>query len=99
MMTNTIKRRTIISLGSMAAVVGGVGAACAAARPDASQLQTMVPSVSKAAVGYRDIPWDGEVCGACVWFKPPDPGTTVSHCHLVAGPISAAGWCQAWMKT
>lgn len=99
MMTNTIKRRTIISLGSMAAVVGGAAAACAAARPDASQLQTMVPSVSKAAVGYRDIPWDGEVCGACVWFKPPDPGTTVSHCHLVAGPISAAGWCQAWMKT
>ncbi|SIR10044.1 High potential iron-sulfur protein [Acidiphilium rubrum] len=98
MMTNPIKRRTIINLGSMAAVAGSVAAARAAARPTAAQLQTMVPSVSKAAVGYRDIPWHGRVCGACVWFKPPDAGTTVSHCHLVAGPISAAGWCQAWMK-
>ncbi|GAA5265219.1 hypothetical protein ACOSOMT5_P1644 [Acidiphilium sp. MT5] len=77
--------------------------AAAAALPTAraatpTQLNTMVPTLSKASVGYIDIPHDGEVCGACIWFKPPNPGTTTSHCHLVAGPISAAGWCQAWMR-
>ncbi|OYV66798.1 MAG: hypothetical protein B7Z59_04440 [Acidiphilium sp. 37-67-22] len=61
-------------------------------------LGTMVPSVSKAAVGYVDRSRHGEVCGACVWFKPPAPGSTASHCHLVAGRISPAGWCEAWMK-
>ncbi len=66
--------------------------------PTSAQLRTMVPTLSKAAVGYIDMPHDGDVCGACIWFKPPSPGTTTSHCHLVAGPISAAGWCQAWMR-
>lgn len=66
--------------------------------PAQSGLRNMVPSVSKAAVGYVDRSEYGEVCGACVWFKPPAPGTTASHCHLVAGQISPAGWCQAWMK-
>ncbi|GBR77162.1 high-potential iron-sulfur protein [Acidiphilium acidophilum] len=96
---NTMKRRNVIGLGGAAvAMVAGAGVAEAAARPTAAQLKDMVPSLSKASVGYRDIPWDGRVCGACVWFKPPDAGSTVSHCHLVAGPISAGGWCQAWMK-
>jgi hypothetical protein len=97
-MTHPIKRRTVISLGSAVAVAGGFAAAQAAARPSGAELKTMVPTVSKAAVGYRDMPWDGQVCGACIWFKPPDSGSDVSHCHLVAGPISAGGWCQAWMK-
>ncbi len=97
-MTHPIRRRTLISGGGHATVAVAACAATAQAAARSTSLSGMVPSLSKAAVGYRDIPWKGQVCGACVWFKLPSPGSTVSHCHLVAGPISAAGWCQAWMR-
>ena len=90
-------RRALLRLTSSAAVATPL-LAYAASPPSKTTLNSMVPSLSKAAVGYIDQPNGTEVCGACIWFKPPSPGSTTSHCHLVAGPISPAGWCEAWMR-
>jgi hypothetical protein len=54
--------------------------------------------MSKAAVGYRDVPYNGKVCAACVYFifKPSENGVLESRCKLVAGPINPAGWCEVF---
>ncbi|HQT73256.1 MAG TPA: high-potential iron-sulfur protein [Acidiphilium sp.] len=92
----TRRHAILAAAAGLAAVATRARAAVGTAAPVG--LGTMVPSVSKGAVGYVDRSRHGEVCGACVWFKPPAPGSTASHCHLVAGRISPAGWCEAWMK-
>ena len=91
-------RRHAILAAAASLAAATTRARAAGGTPTKAGLRNMVPSVSKAAVGYVDRSRYGEVCGACVWFKPPAPGSTASHCHLVAGRISPAGWCQAWMK-
>ncbi len=55
--------------------------------------------ISKAAVGYRDIPYNGQVCAACVYFifKPSENGVLESRCKMVAGPINPAGWCEIFV--
>lgn len=83
-------RRQIMAFAATATLAGTAQAATKA--PSANG----VPALSKASVGYRDVAWHGKACQACVWFEPPAQGGTAGHCHLVAGPISAAGWCQAW---
>jgi hypothetical protein len=57
-----------------------------------------VPMLSKASVGYRDVPYQGKVCAQCVYFEfYPTTGTMPgSRCKLVAGPINPAGWCQVY---
>ncbi len=54
--------------------------------------------LSKAAVGYRDVPYDGQVCAACVYFifKPAVNGVPQSRCKMIAGPINPAGWCEIY---
>lgn len=55
--------------------------------------------LSKASVGYRDVPYNGQVCAACVYFmfKPTENGVPQSRCKMVAGPINPAGWCELFM--
>jgi hypothetical protein len=55
--------------------------------------------ISKASVGYRDIPHNGQVCAACVYFifKPSENGVPASRCRMVAGPINPAGWCEIFV--
>ena len=55
--------------------------------------------LSKASVGYRDVPNNGQVCAACVYFmfKPTENGVPQSRCIMVAGPINPAGWCKLFM--
>jgi hypothetical protein len=55
--------------------------------------------ISKAAVGYRDIPYNGQVCAQCAYFifKPSENGVPESRCKMVAGPINPAGWCQIFV--
>jgi hypothetical protein len=55
-------------------------------------------NLSKAAVGYQDVPQNGKVCAQCVYFEfAPATGTApASHCKLVAGLINPAGWCEVW---
>jgi hypothetical protein len=54
--------------------------------------------ISKAQVGYQDVPRNGQVCAQCVYFifKPATSSAPASRCKMVAGPISPAGWCQIW---
>jgi len=56
------------------------------------------PVMSKAQVGYQDVPKNGEVCAACVYFlfAPATSAGPASHCKMVAGLISPAGWCEVW---
>jgi hypothetical protein len=63
----------------------------ATARADSAPL-------SKAAVGYRDIPYNGQVCAACIYFifKPALNGVPQSRCKMIAGPINPAGWCEIY---
>jgi hypothetical protein len=54
--------------------------------------------LSKAAVGYQDVPENGKVCAACIYFEfaPATGSTPASHCKLVGGLISPSGWCEVW---
>jgi len=54
--------------------------------------------LSKASVGYQDVPNDGKVCAQCVYFEfmPASGATPQSRCKLVAGNINPAGWCEVW---
>jgi hypothetical protein len=55
-------------------------------------------AMSKAEVGYQDVPKNGQVCAACVYFlfAPATSAGPASHCAMVAGLISPAGWCEVW---
>ncbi|TDH63336.1 hypothetical protein E2C06_07340 [Dankookia rubra] len=41
-------------------------------------------------VMYQDKPKDGQKCGGCLHFQPPNA------CAIVAGNISPEGWCAVW---
>jgi hypothetical protein len=55
-------------------------------------------NLSKAAVGYQDVPSNGKVCAQCVYFEfyPATSAGPASRCKLVAGLINPAGWCEVW---
>ncbi len=79
-------RRTFVA-GSAGSLLLGLKAARAAGAP-----------LSKAAVGYRDVPYNGQVCAQCVYFvfKPSENGVPQSRCKMVAGLINPAGWCEVF---
>jgi hypothetical protein len=58
-------------------------AAGGAPSPSAAQQK-----VSQAEALYQDRPKNGFSCSACALFRPP------AACVVVAGTISATGWCR-----
>jgi hypothetical protein len=80
-----MKTRRQIIAASAGSILLGLKSAQAAGAP-----------ISKAAVGYRDIPYNGQVCAECVYFifKPSENGVPESRCKMVAGVINPAGWCE-----
>ena len=48
--------------------------------------------VAQSAVGYQSTPHGAEFCNNCTQFERP------SSCKVVAGNISAAGWCKVYEK-
>jgi len=80
-----MKTRRQIIAASAGSLLLGLKSAQAAGAP-----------ISKAAVGYRDIPYNGQVCAECVYFifKPSENGVPESRCKMVAGVINPAGWCE-----
>jgi hypothetical protein len=48
--------------------------------------------MAQKAVAYQPTPHQGQACVTCSQFEPP------SACKVVEGTISAAGWCQLYVK-
>jgi hypothetical protein len=88
-MPKTYTRRAALTL----ATATGAAALALTARPAKAD-----PDLSKAAVGYQDVPSNGKVCAACVYFEfyPATAAGPASRCKLVAGLINPAGWCEVW---
>jgi len=53
-------------------------------------------TASKEAFHYQDQPNDGKRCADCRQFKSPDAQHHSGSCQIVAGEISANGWCMAF---
>lgn len=75
-------RRTVLAWLGVAALALAGGAGRALGQAQVSQENAK----------YQDSPKDGKKCAGCKHFKPPD------GCRLVAGKISANGWCRLWVK-
>lgn len=68
-----------------AAASGAFAMSAAIANSAAAQLQAKSPP---QVAGYQSQPNGGQRCGLCQHFQPP------SSCKVVAGQISAQGWCR-----
>lgn len=80
--TPRVSRRNFIAGSAGAAALGGTLSGCAAFKP------AFTPgTVPKAEAQYRDRPNGLERCGLCHHFYSPN------MCNIVAGPVSADGWC------
>jgi hypothetical protein len=80
------KRRHLFGLAALAA-----GLLASAKQASASRM------MSKASVGYRDVPSaDGKVCVQCIYYIPIKAGQPLGTCRLVAGEINPGGWCEIW---
>jgi hypothetical protein len=53
-------------------------------------------SGGKEAFHYQDHPNQDQRCANCVQFIRPAAGQPSGSCRIVAGPISADGWCMAF---
>lgn len=62
------------------------------ARPGRARAGT----ASKEDFHYQDHPNESKRCANCVQFIPPAEGQQSGTCRIVAGPISANGWCMAF---
>jgi hypothetical protein len=97
-MSDVVFKASRRQLFGLCAGLTGILVETATARADTAAAAAPVPALSKASVGYRDVPYDGQVCAACVYFifKPATGDEIAGRCQLVAGPIAPAGWCQVW---
>jgi hypothetical protein len=75
-------KRRVILLGLVGASLVGAAAA-----------QT---KVKKSQVRYQTTPRGEERCGLCMHYINSASGQGVGTCKIVAGSISAAGWCAEW---
>jgi len=66
------------------AVVIGIAALAGNAK---SQQSAPSQKADKKVVTYQATPKNGQSCNKCLSFEPPNA------CKVVAGDISAAGWC------
>jgi len=46
---------------------------------------------------YQEQPKNGQKCADCLQFIPGQQGAS-GTCKVVEGPISAEGWCAAYVK-
>ena len=78
----TSRRQLIINM-ALATGAAGVVAAGLIATPAIAQKQKLAP----ADIGYQPRPNGSQRCDQCVNWQAPNA------CKLVAGTISASGWC------
>ncbi len=49
----------------------------------------------RAALRYQDSPKSGRICADC-WAYLPEIDASAGRCKVVAGMVSANGWCMAY---
>ena len=81
MSEHELSRRSVLQGAAVAAGASVLGGATAA------QAFTKSP---QTAARYQDQPNGGQRCATCLQFQPP------SSCKVVAGRISANGWCSIY---
>jgi hypothetical protein len=99
MKTAVKTRRAFLVLGANATGAAAIVAAAGPAKAQTAPATIGPAPMSKASVGYQDVPENGQVCAACVYFSfhpQTGGGPPASRCQLVAGPINPAGWCEVW---
>ncbi len=72
---------------SRRALVAGVGAAVGL-RAAGGGKAAAEEKIGKTDAHYQDRPNGQQRCEICLQFQPP------STCRIVAGPVTAHGWCQ-----
>jgi hypothetical protein len=78
-----LTRRGALHVG----LAAGVGALAAASLPEQAHAQA---KIAQAMVKYQDHPNNGNHCGICAQFEPPNA------CKVVDGVIDPNGWCIAF---
>jgi len=74
------------------AIAAGLVSLPWATRPAAAQQKA-----TKQAMQYQEQPKNGQKCADCLQFIPGQQGAS-GTCKVVEGPISAEGWCAAYVK-
>ena len=82
---------TIARRHAMSVALGGTAALmlmpCARAHVDVDPSR---PKMTKESAQYKDEPEGIAMCMTCTLYLPP------TDCKVVEGPVSAAGWCNAF---
>jgi hypothetical protein len=73
-------------------LVGSVAIVGAALSLGDSRMAAAQSKTSQQTAKYQDHPNNGSSCATCNFFRPPQ------SCQLVAGTISANGWCSFYAK-
>ena len=79
------------ALRKLSMTVGGaaIAAACVRLSPAAAEAPA---KMAQKDVAYQYTPHEGQACVTCANFESP------AACKVVDGRISAAGWCQLYVK-
>jgi hypothetical protein len=81
--SDNLTRRGALHAG-LAVGVGAIATASASAPAHAQA------KIAQSMVKYQDHPNNGNYCGICAQFEPPNA------CKVVAGVIDPNGWCIAF---
>jgi len=87
-----ISRRGVLRTG-LAILATGSAARAATTQdlPVELKLAQASEKLDQSAVHYQQSPNAGAMCGTCINFEPPNA------CKIIAGNISANGWCVAFV--
>ena len=84
--TLDISRRGLLRHAALVAGAGALIGAGLAATPAAAQAK-----FSQAMAKYQPTPKGAAHCSNCSQFQPD------TACKVVAGPVTAYGWCALWV--
>jgi hypothetical protein len=82
--TSKTPRRAVLASG-----LGLVAAGCALTATAHAQ-NLAQEKLAQDLVQYQASPKDGNQCGKCAQFQPPN------GCAIVTSPVAPAGWCVAF---
>jgi len=80
------------ALRKLASTAGGAAIAVTFVCVSRATAADAPAKMAQKDVAYQATPHQGQACVTCSQFEPP------SACKVVQGTISAAGWCQLYVK-